>query len=172
MALAGSFLPGQHPDGFWIYPSIQRYGPVHLWSQDVLRPSKRKTYKVYFDVTKPVKLPNGINKPLWGVARLMNGFGSAGVPKGHLKFVVVVHSKATYAVARNKAHKAKFHKDNPNLPLLGALRKAGVKIYVWGNALADHDLTPKDVAPGIKPVVGALVTSTMFQMKGYALMRF
>lgn len=157
--------------GFWSYPAIAGYGPVHVWPGVVLMPDKETTYKAVFDVTQGSKNPAKVSAALDHVARAVNVFAAAGVPLDHLKFVVIVHGPATPIILNEKAYAAKFHKKNPNLAVISALRKAGVEVLVCGNALADMKFNPEEVNPEVKVALSALSTLVILEDQGYALMR-
>lgn len=158
------------PPGFWSYPAIQGFGPVHVWPQATVRPNKDTTYKALFDVTKSKALDK-LNGSLDHTARTVNAFASVGVPLKHLKFVVIIHGPATPIVLSEKAFEAKFGHPNPDLKIISALHKAGVEILVCGNALADQGYNPSDVNPQVKIALSAVSTLVALQNKGYALMR-
>lgn len=79
------------------------------------------------------------------VARGVNSFGAAGVPVTNLRFVAVLHLAATKAILDNVAYKAKYGVDNPNIPVIDALRKAGVHVDVCSQAMADMNIEPSQV---------------------------
>jgi len=52
------------------------------------------------------------------------------------------------------------------------LKKAGVKLYVCGQALADDQFRPEWINPEIVLSLSALVDVPAFQLKGYAYLSF
>jgi intracellular sulfur oxidation DsrE/DsrF family protein len=53
-----------------------------------------------------------------------------------VKIAIVLHGEATKSVLNNAAYKARFQiEQNPNLPLIRELQKAGVEVLVCGQAL-------------------------------------
>ncbi len=168
LTLASPALAQQAP-GFWTTPAIEGIGPVHVWPQATLRPNKTTTYKAVFDVTKAGNA-NKINPGLDHIARAVNVFAAAGVPVSHLKFKVIIHGPATPVVLDAKSFEAKFGHANPNLEVIQALKKAGVEIFVCGNALGDMKYTPSEVNPHIRVALSALSTLIILQDEGYALL--
>ena len=156
--------------GFWSYPAISGYGPVHVWPHVVLKPKRDTTYKAVFDVTKPSPAPEKLSPALNHVARAVNVFAAAGISLQHLRFVIIVHGPATADILDNQAYRARFHVDNPNLALIAALHKAGVRLLVCGNALADLKFKPSEVDPQVKVALSALSTLVILQDQGYALL--
>ena len=159
------------PPGFWSYPAIKGYGPVHVWPQAIDRPSARATYKALFDVTKGKADSRKVNPGLGHIARTVNIFAAAGVPLGHLKFEVIIHGGVTPIALGEAAYRAKYGHANPNLQVITELRAAGVRIMVCGNALGDMGFKPAEVNPQIKVALSALSTLVIQQDEGYALMR-
>jgi intracellular sulfur oxidation DsrE/DsrF family protein len=170
MALSASAFAAQ-PAGFWTYPAIAGYGPVHVWPGTVLHPNAKHTYKALFDLTQGKADADKVNPGLDHVARTVNTFAAAGVPLSHMKFAVIIHGPATQIVLNEKNYMAKFGHANPNLAVIADLKKAGVNVMVCGNALGDMEIAPSEVNPDIKVALSALSTLVILQDRGYALMR-
>lgn len=168
LAFASPAFAQQAP-GFWTTPAIKGIGPVHVWPQATLRPSATGTYKAVFDVTKDGDV-NKTDAALAHVARAVNVFAAAGVPLAHLEFVVVIHGPATPVALSATSFAAKFGHPNPNLHVIEALKKAGVRILVCGNAIGDMGYTPSEINPDIKVALSALSTLIILQDQGYALL--
>ncbi len=171
LAMALLTLPVASAKPFWSYPVIRGYGPVHIWPNVALRPNPHQTYRALFDVTKPGKSFLKLNPGLSHIARAVNTFVAAGVPLSHLRFVVIIHGPATPIALGPQKFQAVFHHPDPNLEIIRDLRRAGVQIYVCGNALGDMHYNPREVNPQITVALSALTTLVMIQDKGYALMR-
>lgn len=170
-ASAGLTLNANAADIHWTYPAIANYGPVNPLPHAAVQPKKDKVYKAVFDVTSAEQDASKPNPGLVHVARAVNVFASAGVPLEHLKFVAVIHGPATPSVLDNEQYHAKYGMDNPNIPLIAALREAGVKVQVCGQALADlkydHDWVNKDVTI----TLSALADLIVYGDKGYAFVK-
>jgi intracellular sulfur oxidation DsrE/DsrF family protein len=167
LALASPAFAQQAP-GFWTTPAIKGIGPVHVWPEATLRPNATATYKAVFDVTRAGNASK-MNPGLDHIARAVNVFAAAGVPLTHLEFKVIVHGPATPVVLDAKSFQAKFGHPNPNLEVIQALKKAGVEIYVCGNALGDMKYTPSEVNSDVHVALSALSTVIILQDEGYAL---
>lgn len=153
---------------YWSYPAIQGYGPVHPLPKAAEQPSPKKIYKVVFDVTKGGKGKSKVNPGLDHVARAVNVFASAGVPLSHLKFVAVIHGPATPSVLKDHKYREKFGTSNPNVKLIAALRKAGVKVEVCGQALADNHFKHQWVDSKVTITLSALSDLAIYGDRGYA----
>lgn len=152
----------------WQYPVIQHEGGVVPLPKAALQPDPLETYKVVFNLTK-----NGesgkVNSGLAHVARAVNVFALAGVKPSHRKFVVVIHGAATDIVTTNKEYHRRTGHDNPNVDLIHALRTNGVKLYVCGQALAEHHIAHDKVNPDITLSLSALSDLVILEHQGYAL---
>jgi intracellular sulfur oxidation DsrE/DsrF family protein len=147
-----------------VFPIIANYGGVVPLPKAAEQP--RRGAKVVFDVTAESK---DIDKGLERAARLLNLYGSAGFNATDVKIVVVLHGEATKAVLSDPAYKAKFGaKANPNLPLIRDLQKAGVEVFVCGQALAYKRFENSDLAEDIPVAVAALTVIANRQADGYS----
>ena len=171
--LAGvGFMPSAHAaDMHWTYPAIAKYGPVHPLPHAAVQPNKEHTYKALFDVTSGAKDPSKPEGGLVHVARAVNVFASAGIPLKNLHFVAILHGPATPAILNNEAYKKKYGMDNPNIPLIDALRKAGVHVDVCGQALADLGFEHSEVYKHVRIDLSALATTVIYGDMGYAYMK-
>lgn len=62
----------------------------------------------------------------------------------------------------------KFHTANPNLKLIAALRKAGVKVEVCGQALSELHIANTTVNPQVTITLSALSDLAIWGDRGYA----
>ena len=105
--------------------------------------------KVVFDATADAR-PADVNKGLDRVARLLNLYGVAGLTAQDVKITIVLHGEATRTILNDTAYKARFQTEqNPSLPLLRELQKAGVEVLVCGQALSYQGISDGEVADGI-----------------------
>lgn len=175
MALAGSLvlsLVGAKLAGAWEYPVIKGYGPVQPLPHAAIQPDKNLHYKVLFDIKTEAKKPDEVNAGLSHMARFLNVMASAGVKPESLEIVGVIHGAAGPVVLKNDIYKKKFKVDNPNIQLIKALKKAGAKLYVCGQTLADDNYQHEWINPDIVLTLSALVDVPTFELQGYAYLPF
>ena len=166
LAVAATVAAAAEPA--WIHPAIPEFGAVVSLPEAGMQPSKDVDYKVVFNLTGGG--PNDkINASLDRVARTVNVFASAGVPLSHLHFIVVIHGPATPAVLDNQHYRDKFSVDNPNVPLISALQKAGVKVVVCGQALANNKFPHEWVNKEVEITLSALSDVIILEHQGYVL---
>jgi len=169
MALA---MPAAAMAGGWITPGVPGYGGVMSLPQAQVQPNHKRIYRAIFDVTSGAKDHSKINPGLKHVARAVNVFASAGVPLKHLHFVAIVHGpKATSAILNNEAYRKLYSVDNPNLKLLAELKKAGVRVFVCGQAMYDLHYPLAAVSKDVHVALSALSTTVIFGNMGYAYMK-
>jgi intracellular sulfur oxidation DsrE/DsrF family protein len=168
VALAAATAGAAAADPVWVNPAIQEFGAVVSLPDSGMQPSKDTDYRVVFNVTAGG--PNEkINPSLDRVARTVNVFASAGVPLSHLHFVAVLHGPATPAVLDNDHYREKFSVDNPNIKLISALQKAGVKVVVCGQALAHNKFPHEWVNKEVEITLSALSDVIILEQQGYVL---
>lgn len=155
---------------FWQTPSIQSYGRIHNLPDAAYKPVPGRIYKVVFSMTTGSKQPDQINGALDGVARAVNLYVAAGVPLKDLRFVAVASGAATPIVLDNSHYRAEFGVDNPNLPEIAALRKAGVDIAACGQSVAQHGYSYGWIDNSVTLSLSALTTVTTLEQEGYSFM--
>jgi intracellular sulfur oxidation DsrE/DsrF family protein len=149
-----------------VFPIIANVGGVVPLPTAAEQP--RKGAKVIFDITADAK-PGDVNKGLERVARFLNLYGSAGLKASDVKVAIVFHGEATRSVLTDGVYKARFGADtNPNLPVLRDLQKAGVEVFVCGQALHYKGFKEPDVAQDIAVALSALTVVVNRQTDGYA----
>lgn len=148
------------------FPIIPKHGGVMPRPQAVEQP--RPGARVVFDVTADAK-PSDVNKGLDRAARLLNLYGVAGLKAQDVKLTIVLHGEATKSVLNDRAYKTRFQvEENPNLPLIRALRKAGVEVLVCGQALNYKGIADGEVADGVPLAAAALTVVVNKQTDGYS----
>jgi intracellular sulfur oxidation DsrE/DsrF family protein len=165
--LSSGWVSAQQPtETKLVYPIIPNVGGVVPVPNAAEPP--RKGAKVVFDITTDAK-PADLNKGLERVARLLNLYGASGLKGSDVKIALVLHGEATKSALADSVYKAKSGADkNPNLAVIGELRKAGVEVFVCGQALAYKGFKESEVAEGIKVAAAALTVIINRQADGYA----
>jgi intracellular sulfur oxidation DsrE/DsrF family protein len=149
-----------------VYPIIPNVGGVVPLPNAAEQP--RKGAKVVFDITADAK-PADLNKGLERVARLLNLYGSAGLKASDVKIALVMHGEATKSALADAVYESKFAAEkNPNLAVIAELRKAGVEVFVCGQALVYRGFKESEVAEGIKVASAALTVVINRQADGYS----
>ena len=154
-------------DANLLFPIIEGYGGIVAVSDAVEPP--RAGVKVVLDVTSEAKKPEEVNKGLDRAARLLNLYGTAGLKASDISVTVVLHGEATKSVLSDEAWESRLQiKQNPNLPLIRVLQKAGVEVMVCGQALSYKKIERSEVATDIPVAEAALTVLLNRQADGFA----
>jgi intracellular sulfur oxidation DsrE/DsrF family protein len=131
-------------------------------------PDPSAPYKVVFDITHGASKPDEVNPGLIGVAKYVNTLAKYGVSQDHRKIAVVFHQDALDIVVNNDTWKSAHNgADNPNVPLVQALAKAGVELHVCGQGVTRTHIDPKTIQPEIELDLWALTTLIGLEQQGY-----
>jgi len=172
LAIALLALPLWAADGtdFWQTPATPGFGRMHPIPSAAYMPDKAASYKVVFELTMMGQDAKSPSPSLERLARTVNLYVASGVPLDHLKFVAVADGAAG-AMLNDEQYEKHYGAKNPNLPLIAALRKAGVDVAVCGQAFAEHGYDIAWVDHSVTVALSALTTVTMLEQQGYAFMR-
>lgn len=147
-------------DGYVVIPNVAK------------APDKKRVYRAIFDATQAADSPAALVPALNMAGSELNALAAAGVPPRNVKFAVVFHGAALDGILDEAHYKAKFGTSNPNLEVLGQMRRAGVELFVCGQNLAFAKVDPATISPEVTVASDALLVSMQYQNDGYALMSF
>ena len=156
----------------WQYPYIKGEGGIVSLPKAEVQPDNTLEYKIVFDITGWPKMEGNVVPGLAKVARLINVFAAGGMGPEKMKLVLVLHGPATESVLKPDMFKKKHGFVNPNLELIDQLKKAGVKLFVCGQALAEHDIAHPSVSPQFEIALSALTVVPTYELRGYAFIPF
>jgi intracellular sulfur oxidation DsrE/DsrF family protein len=137
-----------------------------------LPPEKSTVYRAIFDATRAADQHAQILPALNMAGSELNALAASDVPLANAQFVIVFHGQAVDGLLTDTHYRDKFGVANPNLPVLTALQKAGVELYVCGQQLAADGVDPSALTPLVKVASDALIVSMTYQNKGYALLSY
>jgi intracellular sulfur oxidation DsrE/DsrF family protein len=144
----------------WENPVIEKYGKIVALPDVPEQPDKNIEYKILINIIEDERTMQGINKSLDLAARTVNLFASAGIPPEKLKIVVIIQRKATHIVKKGEKNDSE---------VIHALKKAGVKIFVCGQALSGYNIPFDEVNNDVTIALSAITVLTTYQLKGYSL---
>ncbi len=153
-------------------PVIMDYGPTFAVENPDFKTDPHKIYKVVFDIHNSPEDPSAVNPMINTLARFLNMHAQAGVPLSNLKVVGVIHNKASKDAMNNEAYREQFGVDNPNIPLMKELEKAGAEIYMCGQSIYARGVDPHRMAEPVKTALSAMTVFLSLQSEGYTLIRF
>lgn len=164
-----STVSAVEPEPEWQYPMIREYGKVLPLPDSALQPDPKREARIVVNVTKPMASAEEVSPGLDRVARLINLFALSKVPREKMKIVAVMHGGATAASLDNSHYRKKYQRDNPNIKLIEALKRAGVVVYVCGQALAHNGFAQSWVSRDVTVALSAMMVLAHYQSEGYAL---
>ncbi len=153
-------------------PVIQDYGPTFAVDNPDFITDPNKVYKVVFDIHNSPEDPSALNPILNTLARFLNMHAHSGVPLENLRVVGVIHNRASKDAMNNEAYREKFGVDNPNIPLMEELEKAGAELYMCGQSIYARGVDPQRMAKPVKTALSAMTVFLSLQSEGYTLIRF
>lgn len=131
---------------------------------------KKIKYKIVMDIHEGSPKADSLNAGLEKMARLINLYTDAGIPKENIDISAIFHFTATSVILTDEAHQAKFGVANPNTKIINEMATWGAKFYVCGQSLRARKFveTPKNT--NIKVVSSAMVYTTTMELKGYSVL--
>lgn len=170
--LAPAVLAGQIPSGPTKGPVIPDFGPVYVVPNPGLPTPMLQELKVRFDVSTTAADVKAVSPALETAARFLNMHAKAGVSPERLKVAVVVHGDASKDVLDNDAYRKRHGVDNPNVPLLEELKRAGVRVYLCGQTAGSRGIVAADLAPPVQMALSAITAHLVLNAEGYVLNPF
>lgn len=153
-------------------PIVPDFGAVYVVPDPGLATPMLQELKLRFDVSETPADAKTLSARLETAARFLNMHGKAGISPDRLKVAIVVHSAASKDVLNNAAYKKRYGVDNPNVPLLEALKRAGVRIYLCGQSAASRGIAAEDMAPQVQLALSAMTAHLVLNAEGYVLNPF
>ena len=132
-------------------------------------PDPNTDYRILFAVGQSAKAPGDVNPMLESLAMYVNTLAKYGVPASHRHIVVMFHQRSDDfdLVMSDAAFKARYGRENKNIPLIHALKQAGVDLRLCGQGLTARKIDASQVNPDIQVDLWAMVTITNLQTKGW-----
>ena len=153
-------------------PVIADFGPAYVVPNPGLPTPMLQELKVRFDVSDTPADAKAVSAPLETAARFLNMHAKAGVSAERLKVAVVVHGEAGKDVLSNEAYRKRYGIDNPSLPLLEALKRAGARLYLCGQTAASRGIAASEVAAPVQMALSATTAHLVLNAEGYVLNPF
>lgn len=170
LALPGAALQAQARSAG---PVIRDFGAVFRVDDLDVPVETDRTYRVVFEVYDAPESPGELNPDINTLARFLNLHGGAGVPAERMELALVLHGPAAKAALGHRGYRERYGTDNPNLPLLEALARAGADLYLCGQSAASRGLLPKeDLADPVQLALSAMTMLVTLQDDGYELIAF
>lgn len=131
-------------------------------------------YRVAFEARRGADKPGELAPAVNMAGSELNTLAAHHVPVSNVRFVLVFHTTAANeAVFTNAEYRARHGIDNPNLPVLAALKRQGAEIYVCGQSLLADKVPLSAVDTRVATIAedGVIVLMT-YGATGYAQLVF
>ena len=133
----------------------------------------RHDYRVLFEGRRGADKPGELAPVVNMAGSELNTLAAHGVTRARTHFVVVFHTSASdEAVLDNAHYRARHGVDNPNLPVLAALKREGVELYVCGQALMADGVPLEAVSREVTIAEDGVVVLMTYGAEGYAHLTF
>lgn len=152
------------------FPVIQSGGGIFEVPEQTPVIDKKLKYNIVFDIHEGMPKPDSLNSGLERMARIVNLYTDAGVPKQNINVSAVFHFTASPVILSDDAYRARFGVNNPNTKILNELAEYGAEFYICGQSLRARKLVDTPRNPNIKVVSAAIVYLTTMELKGYSIM--
>lgn len=172
LALFASAALAADPQSATTGPLIEQYGPVYDIGQPGFATPTGLVYRAVFDVGPSPDAADQVNPRIESLARFLNMHARAGVKPEQMKLALVVHGAAGKDMLSSAAYKSRFGVENPNAPLLAALRAQGVQVLLCGQTAAHKGFAREELAPGVELALSAMTALVALQADGYQLISF
>jgi len=153
-------------------PVFEDYGPVYYNGPVDLATPLDRDYKALFEIAEAPDEPDASGSAIETAARFLNMHAQAGVPRERLGAAIVLHGAAARFALSNAAYRERYQVDNPELPLIEALRAAGVRITVCGQSAAARGYAKEELAAPIELALSAMTAVKLLQDEGYQIVSF
>ena len=153
-------------------PVITDFGKVWEIPNPEFEVDPAKEYKAVFDIMNSPTDSTKLNATIETAARFLNMHAQSGVPLTNLKFVLVVHNKASKDIITNEAYYQRFGVKNPNHDLIKALMKAGGQIIFCGQSSYSRGFPKEELIEGVQMSLSAMTALIHFQDEDYRLIKF
>jgi len=138
-----------------------------------VKPDPHKIYRAIFSATAAADKPASLLPAILMAATELNTLAAYGVPLSNTRYVIDFHGPgAVYGLLDNAHYRQKFGTDNPNLPVLAELKKAGVKLYVCSQQMLAMGVGFNTISPDVTVASDGLFVLVNFQDQGYAFLPF
>jgi intracellular sulfur oxidation DsrE/DsrF family protein len=129
-------------------------------------------YKVVWDINVGAAKPVEANALFEVPPRFVNQGAVIGLPRANVQAAVVVHGGAGEELLANDEYKARKGVDNPNIALLSEMSKAGIRIILCGQTMANKKMPKDKLLPFVEIAASAAWAHAVLARQGYTLNPF
>jgi intracellular sulfur oxidation DsrE/DsrF family protein len=149
---------------------IERYGAIHELPGTAGQPDKELDYRIIYAIAGAAARVGDPSPGLLHIARTLNLFEWAHVPRDHIHLKAAVYGDATSLALSDTAFIRRFNLPNPNSDLIDQLVRNSVEILICGQSFLNAGFRQDELDPAVTLSLSALTVIPNCQLKGYALM--
>lgn len=153
-------------------PVFKSMGPVYDLPYADFVPDSTQLLKAIFDIERLQEDPGKLNPLISSLHRYYNMHVKNGIPEKNIYLAFVLHGASSKDALTNEAYRQRYGVNNPNYLHIKALAIKGVKMYVCGQSATYAGFKKRELLPEVKMALSAMSVLTVFQMNGYAMIRF
>ncbi len=153
-------------------PVFQEMGAVFDVPNADFIPDSSLMLKAIFDIDRQQKDASQPNPLINSLHRYYNMHARAGVAPQNIQLAFVLHGGSTKDALSDEAYQERYGTSNPNRDLIKALAKRGVKMFICGQSAAYAGYQKNELMPEIQLALSAMSVLTVYQMDGYAMIKF
>ena len=165
---AGFAQTAQHEYG----PVFDDIGPTFKIENLDFVPDSTAQLKAIFDIDYMPKDSMASNSLISSLHRFLNMHVKSGIPESNISLAFVLHGASTKDAMTDEAYQKKYGVKNPNTYLIETLAERGVDMYICGQSASYAWISKSDLLPDIKLALSAMTVLTIYQSKGYSLIKF
>lgn len=148
-------------------PLVMAGGGHHPVPNATFEIPKDMAYKVVWDISVGAAKPDAKNERFDVPPRLLNQGAMNGLPRANVEAAVVVHGTAGEELLTNAEYRARKGVDNPNIPLLTEMSKAGIRIILCGQTAANRKMARDQLLPFVLVAPSAAWAHAVLLRQGY-----
>ncbi len=153
-------------------PVFEHMGSVYDLEDVDFKPDSNQVLYAIFDIERLQEDPEQINPLITSLHRYYNMHVRNGVMERNIHLAFVVHGSSSKDVLTHAAYRKRYGVENPNLKFISALEKKGVDMFICGQSASYAGIHRDEIVPQVQFALSAMTVLTMYQMNGYALIRF
>lgn len=153
-------------------PVFDNIGPTfEVDNVDILLDSTT-ILKTIFDIDYESKDSLSSNRLISSLHRYLNMHVKSGVKEENISLAFVLHGASTQDALSDDAYMQRFGVKNPNTNLIKTLAAHGVDMYICGQSASFRGFAKSELSPDIKLSLSAMTVLTIYQSKGYSMIKF
>ena len=153
-------------------PVFKTMGSVYDVNNADFIPDSTQVLKTIFDIERLQDDPSEVNPLISSVHRFVNMHVRKGIPLRNIDLAFVLHGVSSKDALSNEAYMKRHGVNNPNREYIKALAEIGVHMFVCGQSASYAGYEKSDLMPEVKMALSAMTVLTIYQMDGYAMIRF